>query len=815
MLSIGLIGAHQEKYYTDLAREDYYTEGGEPPGVWFGGGTRHFRLSGTVETDALSALFSGHCPDTHVPLVKNAGSPNRRAGFDLTFNAPKSVSVLFALGDQARRRAIQEAQDEATKAALGYIEKNAARVRVGRNGADSVPAAITAALFEHSTARLVEGEAVPDPHLHTHCVIANLGVTTDGRTRTLDSRELLRHKMTAGVLYRAELFRQLDQRLGLTVTRRERFCEIDGVPDEVIAHFSKRRRAIEAVLGEGAEYGKATDAAALHTRTHKPSVDRERFLAMWKADGDALGLSGTMVAEAHAPGTRDALSLVRDGTKRAVVRMTEQQSHFAERELVRALADELEDQGVGAHAILQGAHSFLQEDECVLAGELRGETRYTTREILRLEAKMLAGATDLARRSHRVPSQHADQVLRVRQSEGKPLSDEQRSAFLHVVQGRAISIVRGVAGTGKTYMLAAAREAFESSGSQVLGAALASRAAQQLERDSGIRSSTIHSLLSRLERGDLRLSSNTVLVVDEAAMVGTRQMERLVDYVCAAAGKLVLVGDDRQLQAIEAGAPFSGMRRRLGAVEMVDIRRQKEAWAREAVLEFARGDARAALGKLVERGQVHVSKTKADAIARLVRDYRHAVEKAGFEETLVLTGTRAEARRINREVQLSRRLSGDLAGERFATGEACFFVSDRVLFKRNSRLLRISNGDRGTVEGCTAAGMTIRLDSGERVTIHESSVELVQPQLGYAATTHSSQGATVDRCFVLAGGSMQDREATYVQASRARLATRLYTDEVSAGDEMSELCRAMERSRAKSLALDLSDGGLRTGLEVA
>ena len=155
------------------------------------------------------------------------------------------------------------------------------------------------------------------------------------------------------------------------------------------------------------------------------------------------------------------------------------------------------------------------------------------------------------------------------------------------------------------------------------------------------------------------------------------------------------------------------------------------------------------------------------------------------------------------------------AGERFATGEACFFVSVRVLFKRNSRLLRISNGDRGTVEGCTAAGMTIRLDSGERVTIHESSVELVLPQLGYAATTHSSQGATVDRCFVLAGGSMQDREATYVQASRARLATRLYTDEVSAGDEMSELCRAMERSRAKSLALDLSDGGLRTGLEVA
>jgi ATP-dependent exoDNAse (exonuclease V) alpha subunit len=169
---------------------------------------------------------------------------------------------------------------------------------------------------------------------------------------------------------------------------------------------------------------------------------------------------------------------------------------------------------------------------------------------------------------------------------------------------------------------------------------------------------------------------------------------------------------------------------------------------------------------------------------------------------LVLTGTRAEARQVNREIQLERKLRGEL-GERIRVGEETFHVGDRVLFRKNSKKLGVTNGDFGDVVRVSKHGMTVRLQDGTRVTVHEDAVSQVQPHLGYAATTHSAQGATVDRCLVLVGGVMQDREATYVQASRARVETRIYSDKFSAGEEFEELTRSMERSRAKDLASDL------------
>ena len=432
MLSIGLIGAHQEKYYTELSREDYYTEGGEPPGEWCGQGAEELGLVGVVEGTALSKLFQGFDPSTGQKLVKNAGSENRRAGFDFTFNAPKSVSVLFSQVGDEHRQVIQEAQAAAVRAALRYVEEKAVHIRLGRNGAEVSKASLVAALFEHSTARLVPGETVPDPHLHTHAVIANLGITEDGRTRTLDSRELLRHKMAAGVLYRTELLHQLERRLGLTASRRDKWVELDLVPKELMELFSKRRKAIEAELGEGAEYGKATDAATLHTRTHKPAVDRPRFFEEWKKIGLEHGFSVTTSDIEHALSAapeRRVQALVPAATERAVAKVTSEQSHFAEREFVRALADELEGRGVSAGTVLDAAWAYFQSKECLPVGESKGERRFTTREVLNLERRMLSSARELSRRSHRVRPQHSQRVLRARESQGTPLSAEQERAF--------------------------------------------------------------------------------------------------------------------------------------------------------------------------------------------------------------------------------------------------------------------------------------------------------------------------------------------------------------------------------------------------
>ena len=819
MLSIGLIGMNQQRYYTDLSREDYYTEGGEPEGEWFGTGASQLGLEGTVDKDALSKLFRGFTPDGERKLVRNADSEKRRAAFDLTFNAPKSVSVLFSQASAEHRRVVQEAQAAAVRAALEYIQRAAGQIRLGKDGTESIAAGLTVATFEHSSARLVPGEAVPDPHLHTHAVVINTGLTEDGRSATLDSREILRHKMSAGVLYRAELLRQIERRLGLTTTRTGKFHELRAVPSELIEEFSKRRRAIERELEDRGitEYGKHTTDAALKTRTSKPTVDRARFIEEWQRIGREHGLvldDAFFESNLGRAPERDVFELISDATHRAAMRVTAQQSHFAEREYVRALAEELEDKGVGAEGILAGAKAYLETADIVKVGESNGEQRFTTREMLELEKRMLGSAEERTPRSHRVRTGHVETVLSLRPT----ITREQREALLQVTQGRGLSIVRGVAGSGKTYMLQAAREAWEAEGCKVLGAALAATAAKRLEDDSGIESTSIHKLLYEVRKDRQKLTGRTVLVIDEAAMVGTRQMQELVSLAHEHEAKLVLVGDDRQLQAIDAGAPFAGMRQRFGAAEMEEIRRQKDEWARDAVHEFSRGDAKAALKRFAERGLIHVLESKADVVRRLTADFLEAAKESGLAETLVLTGTRAEARKVNREIQLRRRLAGELREERIELHGEVFHPGDRVLFKKNSTRVGVLNGDRGEVVELSEHGMTVRLDDGRRVTIHADSGELVAPHLGYASTTHSAQGATVDRALVLAGGVMQDREATYVQASRARVESRIYVDAVTAGDtELQELAQSMERSRAKDLATDVLEqqGGQGQELEAA
>jgi conjugative relaxase-like TrwC/TraI family protein len=805
MLSIGLVSAGQEQYYVELSREDYYTESGEPEGRWFGTGAARLGLDGTVGKDELSKLIQGFAPSGE-KLVRNAGSETRRAGLDLTFNAPKSVSVLWsqAQGNETRK-AIQEAHAAAVEAALRYIEQDAAFVRYGLDGANRKSAGLIVATFEHSSARLASPDQLaPDPHLHTHALVINAGVAEDGFTATLDSRELYRHKMAAGVLYRAELFRQLEQRLGISAERRGRFCELKGIPEELLEEFSKRRRAIEEYLEERGNFGAAhSDDAALKTRTVKPKVDRESFFAEWQRIGAKFGFEVDdeflRRGLAEAP-ERDVDQVVREATSRAIRKVTEQSSHFARRELIRALADELEDKGVGADVVLDAADRALESPEIRSVGEAVGELRFTTEEMLQLERTMLREAAGLARRSEAVSSTTLVQVLRSRPT----ITDEQLEALHHMTERKSLAMVRGLAGTGKTFIMEAAREAWELEGRTVLGATLAATAAKRLQEDSGIKSETLHRLLWRLENGKLELDRNSVVVIDEAAMVGTRQLAALIRAVSEAHAKLVLVGDDRQLQAIDAGAPFASLAKRFGAAELNDIRRQKREWARDAVVEFSRGDAKKAIRRFQERGLVRVAATRRDAIQQLVDDFEVAAQESGLKETVALAGTRAEARKLNREIQLRRKARGEL-GDRVVAGEESFYVGDRILFRKNSKRLGILNGDRGEVVAVTENVMTVRLDSGDRVSVDVRDHELVMPHLGYAATTHSMQGATVDRCFVLCGGSMQDREATYVQASRAREETRLYVDRVSAGEEFGDMIRAMERSRAKDLAVDIED----------
>ncbi len=793
MLSIGAIAVGGASYYTKLSRAGYYTASGEPPGRWWGKAAELLELGGEVSASQLSMLTAGYTPNGE-SLVRNAGSDKRRAGFDLTFSAPKSISVLWSQSASHIRNVIERAQSRAVEQALSYLQGEAGRTRRGCGGDQKLGASLAVAMFDHCTAR-AQMNQTPDPQLHTHALVLNVCFGEDGRWGALDATQLFRQKMTAGVLYRAELFACLQQELGLVPVKGERFCEIEGVPEAVIRAFSKRRAAIEAVLeGRGESSAVAAASAASATRKTKTEVNRTELLEEWKLQGNLLGFSPEQVPQRTL--VRDEQALVRQAIPRALEAITETKAHFAKRDLVRAVAEEVEHQAVRIISIRCGVDRAMQD--LVPLQEHRGEAQFTTRSMLHLERTLMYEAGALSFRRHAV----TDEALAYGKLAARnELSQEQQDAVHHVTQGTSLALASGFAGTGKTTMIRAAANAWEHDGYKVVGAALAAQAARELERGAGIKSSSIHRTLYEIEKGNLVLDRQTVVVVDEASMVGTRLLQRLTSEVERTHAKLVLVGDERQLQAIEAGSPFANLLTRRDSARLTNVQRQREEWARRASLKFAEGRSREALEDYARHGLLHIGKNHNQVVSRLTADWKEDVRRVGLTETLVLTGTRTEMHEVNASIQQARFLAGELGEDGVKAASQQLFVGDRVRFRRNSE--EVLNGELGMVVALSveAQVLTVELDSGKQVDIDLQVYDAVE--LGYAGTTHSAQGQTVERCLVLCSSRMQSREMSYVQASRAREETRFYADKQTAGPDHDRLVRAMEQEQSHCMAHEL------------
>ena len=293
ILSISAMsGGGQGKYYIGLAREDYYTKGGEPPGLWIGGGSKQISLDGTVKPQQLRNLLLGFSPDGGLDLVRNAGDEKRQSGWDLTFSAPKSVSVIWALSSPDVRQQIQRAQFEAATTTLSFLEREAGIVRLGAGGREIEKARLIAAAFEHGTSR------AQDPQLHTHVLLLNIGVRADGTTRALSSRPIYRMKMLAGRVYRESLALALERDLSVEIHRTNSSFSIAGVPDSVCRTFSKRREQILTALEERSLTSAiAAKIAALDTRPAKALIPREKLFAVWQEKGKELGFGTREVTE--------------------------------------------------------------------------------------------------------------------------------------------------------------------------------------------------------------------------------------------------------------------------------------------------------------------------------------------------------------------------------------------------------------------------------------------------------------------------------------------------------------------------------------
>jgi Ti-type conjugative transfer relaxase TraA len=438
----------------------------------------------------------------------------------------------------------------------------------------------------------------------------------------------------------------------------------------------------------------------------------------------------------------------------------------------------------------------------VLGKDGRDQERFTSREMIATEAQLERAGDELARGAgHGVSVSHRTGALETAEGCGLVLSGEQRDAFDHITEGRGLASVIGYAGTGKSAMLGVAREAWEREGYQVRGAALSGIAAENLEGGSGIQSRTIASLEHAWAQGRDQLSRNDVLVVDEAGMIGTRQMERVLSHARDAGAKVVLVGDPEQLQAIEAGAAFRSISERHGAADITEVRRQRDDWQKEATRSLATGRTGEALHAYESRGMVQAADTREAARGELVDGWDRQRQAEPDKTRIILTHTNAEVRELNQEARERVRASGGLGPDVGVTvdrGRRDFASGDRIMFLCNERSMGVKNGTLGTLEQVSEGRMAVRLDGGSRVAFDLKDYAHVDH--GYAATIHKSQGVTVDRAHVLATPGM-DRHGAYVALSRHREGVQLHYGRDDFTD-LAKLARVLSRDRAKDMAGD-------------
>jgi len=814
-------GSGKANYYLDLAREDYYLEGGEPPGKWVGQGAEAMGLSGKVNKEELSRLLNGRSPDGTKKLVQNADQRDRQSGWDLTFSAPKSVSVAWAAAPPQIRGKIKDIQQRAAESALEYLQAVAGVTRRGKEGIDAERARLIIATFEHGTSR------AQDPDLHTHALVLNIGLREDGTTGTIRSFDLFRHKMAAGAFYRAELAALLQQELGFEIENDGRFFRLAGIPELLCGIFSTRRKEIEEALAkEGVRGPEASKLAALKTRSVKEHVAREKLFEKWGDECQKHGLTRRdvqkLIDQSHPKNVERAAQAIID---EALESITTQRSYFTERDLVRRASELAPGSGVLASQIRANILEKLNSDECVFIGKIREEAVFTTKEIL-LDEKLLMGAVAVARekRGHIVPANLTQSVLQ-RHPE---LSVEQSRAIRHITTGRGdVSLVCGMAGTGKSTMLNVAREVWEKAGYRVVGASLSAKAARGLEESSKIKSSTIAKLLIEQHKGPFglhveirgaeheikspeivfdfknqKLAKKTILVIDEAGMVGTNQMKALMDEALKAGAKVVLVGDDRQLQPIEAGAPFRLFLEKFKHADLTEIKRQAEPWAREMVKLAADGKGQEVLKIAKEMELLHTAETPEKIKQKLINHWKGS-GVAKPEQNLILAATREDVAELNRLAQDERIKAGKLSWSWSSCqiGDSLLRRGDRVLFTKNSKALGVDNGTCGTITKIKKDLLTVKLESGKITVIPTRYYQDIQ--LGYAMTTHKAQGMTVRNNFVLLGETMQDRELSYVQASRAKGLTRFYVDEKTAGKDFENIANLMSQGHQKQSALGL------------
>ncbi|MDE0386205.1 MAG: relaxase domain-containing protein [Defluviicoccus sp.] len=754
-----LVQAASAAYYLESQRSfrhpnEYYTAGEEPDGVWFNPkGLLGLENGGKVDSGDFHRLYHGFAPDGSTRLTRNAGSEQRSAGLDMTFSADKSVSALWAVADPELRARIEDAHNDAARVALEetvlrYCAYTRIRDREGR--IKVLPADIPVAMFQHGTSR------ENDPQLHTHCVIFNAARTRDdGKWRAMHQYPVYSWAKAAGAVYRNALAWNLCERLGVQMEQYgpdAAFTRIEGMPEDLQAFWSKRRKTIVAKAGELGipSRGNASRMAGVNklTRAGKShDNDPEIRHGRWREEAEGFAEREELIRSVTG---REA-GIGRERIRELTARLDELPAHLARQEAVFRRPDMVEAAAnaaaglIGPEALKTAIERLRRNPEIErlepkkptaesLAGMAHTEV-YSTRHNLGLEQAVKDMASSMAADAgYGIPEDAVRHKVETLLAGGYPLSQEQSLAIRHATaKGGRVAVIEGAAGSGKTTTLRPITDLHREHGYEIVPTAVAWRTAVALGDDCDARPFCVDKLLKLAAKGQLEIGKNTLIVVDEAGMLSTRQAHHILQLSERHGAKVVFTGDTRQQQPVEAGPGLRLIRDVAGSVRVDRIRRQKadledvlvhvhkeppeqarfaaaltnpqereriladyEAMEKKplftpwqvAVSEALRdGEAEKAIEAWQLRGRLHLHYDEEKTLTGLVNDWARLAKAEPQKSAVVLARTKAEAR------ALSWLMRERVLGESTDIKRAVIEVS-RDLDGRVTEPLEIAVGDR-------------------------------------------------------------------------------------------------------------------------
>jgi conjugative relaxase-like TrwC/TraI family protein len=810
------------EYYQKLARTEYYVGKaidetsdqsqpndhiGEPAGMW-GKGVEWIGITNeTVNATVLQQVMSGYRPSSKTgkqgkKLVQSAGTIAHRVGMDLTFSAPKSLSVIWASGEHNLRNEISKIQREAVAEAMDYLrERTTTRRNKGGNRVDPVKALIYAT-FEHCNTR------EDDPQIHTHTVLSNACIRYDGTTGAINNEAIYLHKLAAGAVYRAALCKRL-RILGFAMeadTNSPDLFKVAGVSETIQKHFSKRSIEIYGIAAvKGITSAKALGKIAINTRPKKGVVDRAELFKDWQEQSADLGFTAKSVAAAK---TLTVPVYELPSFEAMIETLTEHENTFLLRDIERLLAthgqfldfdrDTLKDE-------------LLKSNDCVELC-INGARQYTSQTLINLENTIITQARVKAQETvQRLnPETVAQQISKTETDEGYTLRQEQRDAVQHLcAESGGIALLKGLAGTGKTTALKTVVNAFKSQGFTVLGATISAKAAAVLSRETGLNGTTVAKILVDLEARKTTLTAKTVLILDEAGMIGSRDFYKLQKYTAQARAKLILVGDERQLQSIAVGGIFNALQvhGEIKSSDLTNITRQADKRDLEASKLFSEGKANQALAIYEAKGQIKTHYTR-DKLFELIADDFLADDNA-LKDKAVITSTKGEGVTVNNAIRERLKKTGKLDASRAAYFENAnghlleICQGDRIIFKRNCKALGLQNNLNATVTDfrTTRNGdyvLSVKTDDGKVLQV--KTKDYTDIRHGFAITGHSSQGETLKSTYVLYNRGIADFSWGYVAMTRHKQSVNLY----ATNEDKPHLAESFSKANFKNTTQDLA-----------